>query len=69
MGLTWDTTTAEHCANFLAKLRSDGLGYSAINTARSALSAAVRLEDGTRVGNIPLVARVMRGGTARAEVR
>ena len=45
-GLNWTVTGIEHVVNFLAGLRDDGLGYSAINTARSALSAEVALSDG-----------------------
>lgn len=51
----------ENCANFLAELRKSGLGYSSINTARSALSASVSLVGGGNVGSHPLVVRMMRG--------
>ena len=38
-----------------------GLTYSAINTARSALSSYITLENGTCVGQHPLVSRLMKG--------
>lgn len=41
-------------------LFSSGLGYSAINTARSALSSVITLENGT-FGSQPLVGRFMKG--------
>lgn len=39
----------------------DTLGYSAINTARSALSTFVVLPEGHSVGNHPLISRFLRG--------
>lgn len=45
---------------FLTSLFSSGLGYSAINTARSALSSVITLTNGT-FGNQPLVVRFMKG--------
>ncbi|XP_068671322.1 uncharacterized protein [Montipora foliosa] len=38
-----------------------GLTYSAINTARSALSSYITLEDGISLGQHPLVSRLLRG--------
>ena len=46
---------------FLVSLYKSGLGYSAINTARSALSSILVLEDGVKFGEHPLVARCMKG--------
>ena len=60
-GRPWEITKVEHCANFLAELRASGLGYSSINTARSALSAAVCLEEGGSLGSHPLIVRIMKG--------
>ena len=45
---------------FLVFLYKSGLGYSAINTARSALSSILVLEDGVKFGEHPLVARCMK---------
>ncbi|PFX17394.1 TNF receptor-associated factor 4 [Stylophora pistillata] len=47
--------------DFLTALYQQGLTYNAINTARSALSSYVTLEDGTCVGKHPLVFRLMKG--------
>lgn len=46
--------------DFLTKLYNKGLGYSAINTARSALSSVI-ITDQATVGNHPLVKRFMKG--------
>ena len=51
----------EHIADFLARLFHSGLGYSAINTARSALSSIITLSPGVQAGNHPLISRLMRG--------
>ena len=59
--ISWDATRVEDCVNFLAGLRASGLGYSAVNTARSALSAVVSLEDGSKVGTHPLIVRLLKG--------
>ena len=47
--------------HFLTTLYEEGLGYSAINTARSALSAVVILPDNKTVGSHPLVVRFLKG--------
>ena len=44
--------------NFLAELFQSGVGYSAINTARSALSSILILPDNTTFGSHPLVSRL-----------
>lgn len=46
---------------FLTDLHKQGLSYSAINTARSALSAFVQLTDGQNIGSHPLVTKFMKG--------
>ena len=46
--------------DFLTLLYQQGLTYSAINTARSALSSYITLENGTCVGKHPLVSRLMK---------
>ena len=46
---------------FLVSLYKSGLGYSAINTARSALSSILILEDGVKFGEHPLVVRCLKG--------
>ena len=47
--------------DFLTLLYQQGLTYSAINTARSALPSYITLENGTCVGKHPLVSRPMKG--------
>ena len=50
-----------NCAiNFLADL-ADEHGYSAVNTARSALSSVISLPDGTIFGKHPLVKKLLKG--------
>ena len=46
---------------FLTELFDAGEGYSAINTARSALSSFITNEAGTTIGNFPSVKRFMKG--------
>ena len=45
---------------FLVSLYKSGLGYSAINTARLALSSTLVLQDGEKFGEHPLVVRCIR---------
>lgn len=47
--------------DFLSQLVEQGLSYSAINTARSALSAIGLVIDGFTVGSHPLIIRFMKG--------
>ena len=53
--------SVENGIEFLASLYKDGLGYSAINTARSALSSALTIPGNVTFGNHPLVARFLKG--------
>lgn len=54
-------TTRETVVEFLAYLFHQGLGYSAINTARGALSSVGLIFDGFSVGCHPLVIRFTKG--------
>ncbi len=47
--------------NFLADLAHGGLGYSAVNTARSALSSVISLPDGISFGEHYLVKKLLKG--------
>ena len=47
--------------DFLASVFNSGIGYSSLNTLRSALSAAVLPVDGVAMGSHPLVKRLMKG--------
>ena len=51
----------KHPIEFLVSLYKAGLGYSAINTARSALSNVLMSKDGFKFGEHPLVCRYMKG--------
>ena len=46
---------------FLQELYARGLGYSCLNTARSALSSFIVLDGNVTVGNHPLVQRFLKG--------
>ena len=47
--------------DFLTELYEKGFTYGAINTARSALSSFVQLDDGCRIGKTPLISRLLKG--------
>ncbi|KAK2571165.1 hypothetical protein P5673_003727, partial [Acropora cervicornis] len=47
--------------NFLAELYNQGLSYSALNTARSALSSIISLQGNFSFGNHPLVSLFLKG--------
>ena len=51
----------ELALTFLTNLFTEGLSYSALNTARSALSSLISFEDGTKFGSHPLVIRLLKG--------
>ena len=51
----------ENGIDFLASLYEQGLGYSAINTARSALSSVLDFPDSNTSGTHPLVTRFLKG--------
>lgn len=53
--------TVNNVLEFLAGMYSSGLSYSAINTARSALSNICTLGETIQIGTHPLVKRFMRG--------
>jgi hypothetical protein len=53
--------TIEEGINFLAVLYKQGIGYSAINAARSALSSIIILSNNTTFGTHPLVGRFLKG--------
>ena len=55
------STTVEDGVNFLAELYQGGSGYSALNTARSALSTTLMISDSETFGSHPLVSRFMKG--------
>ena len=53
--------TIAEVLDFLTTLFEQGLTYSAINTARSALSSYIVLENGQSADQHPLVSRLMKG--------
>ena len=56
-----EDTSIENGIDFLASLYKDGFGYSAINTARSALSSVLTSPGNVTFGNHPLVSRFLKG--------
>ena len=60
-GIPHMAASIDHGIDFLATLFASGLGYSAINTARSALSSVLILPDNTTFGSHPLVTRLLKG--------
>jgi len=55
------SASLEDGLEFLYQQYANGLSYSGINTARSALSTVIFLPDGGSFGNHPLVSRFLRG--------
>ena len=55
------TTDVASVLSFVTMLFNDGLAYSAINTARSALSAFVGVSADTHIGSHTLIIRFMKG--------
>ena len=55
------STTVEEGVNFLAELYKAGVGYSALNTSRSALSTVCKFPNNHTFGTHPLVTRFMKG--------
>ena len=54
-------TNVNNVLEFLSELFDNNIGYSAINTARAALSAIGIICDGFSIGSLPLVVRFMKG--------
>ena len=59
--INWSNATVEQGIDFLANLFEQELSYSAINTARSALSVILTPKDGTSFGENRLVCRFLKG--------
>ena len=55
------TSDVAHSLDFLSELYKEGLAYSAINTARSALSSFLGITDKEPIGSHSLVIRFMKG--------
>ena len=53
--------SVEDGINFLAELYYSGIGYSAVNTARSVLSSIVTLPNNSSFGAQPMVCRFLKG--------
>ena len=53
--------TVTDVIEFLTELFHSGIGYSCLNTARSALSTVIVFPDNTPAGSHPLVVRLMKG--------
>ena len=54
-------SSVEDGINFLAELYDSGIGYSAINTARSAVSSIVTSPNNSSFGAQPMVCRFLKG--------
>ena len=59
--LSSSNVTINDVLNFLCTVYTEGKGYSAVNTARSALSLILPSIDGHAVGTHPLVSRFVKG--------
>ena len=53
--------SVEKGAEFLTILFNTGVGYSVVNTARSALSSFIQLPQGISFGKMPIITRLLRG--------
>lgn len=51
----------QNVVEFLTSLFDSGVGYSAINTARSALSTILTCDNGRPIGEHPLICRLLKG--------
>ena len=59
--IDYSSPKISEAVEFLMTLHSQGLSYSSINTARSALSSILKLDNCDNFGTHPLVTRFMRG--------
>lgn len=59
--INWSNAKVEQGIDFLAQLFEQGLSYSVINTARSALSVILTPQDGISFGENRLVCRFLKG--------
>lgn len=60
-GISQFSTTLGYALEFLTELYEGGLGYSGINTAKSALASCVTVDNVSSLGEHPLVKKFMRG--------
>ena len=60
-GISEYSPALAHVMNYLAELFSEGLAYRTVNTHRSALSSTLKSIDGHKVGQHPVVCRLMKG--------
>ena len=63
--LDFSSPNIEHVLEFMTECQESGLGYSAMNSLRSALSAILHNFDGHVFGSHPLVKRLMKGAFER----
>ena len=54
-------TNMSNVLSFLTELYQTGSGYSCLNTARSALSSFLQLDNGLTIGTHPLIRRFLKG--------
>ena len=60
-GISPVSATVAQTINFLAELVKSGVGYSGVNTARSAISTVLVISDSATFGTHPLVKRFLKG--------
>ena len=60
-GITYSSPKINECLDFLMTLYNQGLSYSTINTARSAISSIITVDSGKHFGSHPLVIRFFKG--------
>ena len=60
-GVNYCQPNVSDVIHFLMQLYDNGLSYSTLNTARSAVSAVAQLTNGNSVGSHPLVSRFLKG--------
>ena len=60
-GITYSSPKINEGLDFLMTLYNQGLSYSTINTARSALSSIITVDSGKHFGSHPLVLRFFKG--------
>ena len=61
-GISPVSATVAQAINFLAELVKSGVGYSGVNTARSAISTIIIVvSDSATFGTLPLVKRFLKG--------
>ena len=59
--IVWNKPTINDVLEFIVNLYNTGVGYSSLNSCRSALSLILKPIDGFVIGEHPLVRRIIKG--------